>query len=305
MNQSPEVLTPGIDTVREESATQSLMSDLAMLTKFRLTSLVVITTFIGFCMGSGPRLDWLLLVETIFGTALVASGAAVLNQLIEYHVDRLMERTRTRPLPAGRMKPVTALKIGIAMAAVGLMELGLAVNLFAASLAAATIAIYLFCYTPLKRRSSFCITVGAISGAIPPMIGWVAARPSLDAGAWLLFGILFLWQIPHFMAIAWMYRDEYAQAGFVMLRRNDIGGFSTSLESLLYTVALVIVTFLPAVMKMTTPIYLIGALILNGIMLTCAVQFLLHRDRSSARRLFFASIIYLPVVLGLLVFTKA
>jgi len=305
MSQSHDILTPPHITIRDDSPAQSIVGDLMMLTKARLTMLVLITTFVGFCFASGDRLNWLLLLNTLFGTALVAGSAAVLNQFIEIKVDRLMERTKVRPLPSERMMPSTALKIGCSMAFVGVASLACTVNLFAASLAVATWLMYLFLYTPLKRRTSFCITVGAISGAIPPVIGWVAAKPSLGAGAWILFGVLFLWQMPHFMAIAWMYRDEYAQAGFVMLRRNDIGGLATSIESLLYTVALFAVTLLPAILRMTTWVYLGGALLFNAVMLTCAIQFLVLRDRPSARRLFFASIIYLPCILGLLIFTKA
>jgi len=302
---SHEILTPAIAVVREESPAQGLVSDLVMLTKARLTMLVLITTFVGFCMASGGHLDLFALFNTLLGTALVAGSASVLNQFIEIKVDRLMERTKVRPLPSARMLPATALKIGATMGVAGMIYLACAVNLFAASLALVTWVIYLFLYTPLKRRTCFCITVGAVSGAIPPMIGWVAAKPSLDAGAWILFGVLFLWQMPHFMAIAWMYRDEYAQAGFVMLRRNDIGGFSTAIESLIYAIALFVITLLPAILKMSGPVYLVGALLFNAGMLVCAIQFLVIRDRSSARRLFFASIIYLPFLLGLLVFTKA
>ena len=306
MNQSSqEILAPGIEAVDAQSASQGIVADLMMLTKARLTMLVLITTFVGFCMASGERIEWLLLFNTLLGTALVAGSAAVLNQFIEVKVDRLMERTKIRPLPAGRMKPATALQIGLAMGIAGILYLALTVNLMATALAAATLVIYLFLYTPMKRRSFFCITIGAVAGAIPPVIGWVAARPSMETGAWILFGVLFLWQMPHFMAIAWMYHDEYAQAGFVMLRRNDIGGFATAFESLFYTVALTIVTLLPPLLKMTTMYYLGGAVLFNAIMLLCAVQFVMHRDRVSARRLFFASILYLPCVLGLLVFTKA
>jgi protoheme IX farnesyltransferase len=307
MNQSShEILAPGIETVRDQSASQGIVSDLMMLTKARLTMLVVITTFVGFCMASGSPIDWLLLFDTLLGTLLVAASAAVFNQFIEIKVDRLMERTKVRPLPAGRMKPKSAFWIGLAMGAAGILYLALTVNLFATGLALATWSIYLFIYTPMKRRTCFCITVGAVAGAIPPVIGWVAV-PGVHGsnGAWILFGILFLWQIPHFMAIAWMYHDEYAQAGFVMLRRNDIGGFATAFESLFYTVALTIVTLLPSFFKMTNMVYFGGALLFNAIMLLCAIQFLMHRDRMSARRLFFASILYLPCVLGLLVFTKA
>lgn len=299
-----EILAPPIEVVRPQSAEQGIVSDLSMLTKARLTMLVLITTFVGFCMASGQRIDWLLLLNTLVGTALVAGSAAVLNQLIEMNVDRLMERTKVRPLPSGRMKPAAALRIGLGMGVGGVLYLALTVNPLATALAAATLVIYLFMYTPLKRRTSFCITVGAVAGAIPPVIGWVAAKPSLGAGACILFGVLFLWQIPHFMAIAWMYHDEYAQAGFVMLRRNDIGGFATAFESLCYTGALAVVTLLPPALKMTSFVYLPGAVLFNGIMFLCAVQFLLRRDRASARRLFFASILYLPCVLGLLVFTR-
>jgi protoheme IX farnesyltransferase len=306
MNQSSqEILAPVIETVDVQSASQGIVADLVMLTKARLTMLVLVTTFVGFCMASGDRIDWLLLFNTLLGTALVAGSAAVLNQFIEIKVDRLMERTKIRPLPSARMKPATAFWIGLAMGTAGILYLALTANLFATALAAATLVIYLFLYTPLKRKTSFCITVGAVAGAIPPVIGWVAARPSMETGAWILFGILFLWQMPHFMAIAWMYHDEYAQAGFVMLRRNDIGGFATAIESLLYTIALTVVTLLPPVLKMTSMVYLGGALLFNAIMLLCAIQFLMHRDRISARRLFFASILYLPCVLGLLVFTRA
>jgi len=305
MNQTTqEILAPPIEAVRRQPAEQGIAGDLAMLTKSRLTTLVLITTFVGFCMASGQRIEWLLLFNTLLGTALVAGSAAVLNQFIERNVDRLMARTRVRPLPSGRMTPAAALRIGLGMGAAGVLYLAVTVNLFATVLAAVTLAIYLLLYTPMKSRTSFCITVGAVAGAIPPVIGWVAARPSLGPGAWILFGILFLWQIPHFMAIAWMYRDEYAQAGFVMLRRNDIGGFATAVESLCYSAALAAVTLLPPALGMTSLVYLPGALLFNGLMFACAVHFLLRRDRVSARRLFFASILYLPFVLGLLVFTR-
>ncbi len=186
-----------------------------MLTKARLTMLVLITTFVGVCMAPGERIDWLLLFNTLLGTALVAGSAAVLNQCIEMNVDRLMERTKIRPLPSGRMKLSTALKIGLGMGAAGLAYLALTTNLPATLLAAVTLAIYLLWYTPMKRRSPFCITIGAVAGAIPPVIGWVAVKPSMQAGAWVLFGILFLWQMPHFLAIAWMYHDEYAPGRFL------------------------------------------------------------------------------------------
>ncbi len=303
----PEVLASplGVAPALPEVAAPRLVNDLLILTKARLSSLVLITTFVGFCMASRDVIDWLLLLHALLGTALVAGSAAVLNQVFETKVDRLMERTKTRPLPSGRMKPASALLIGISLAAAGFVYLATAVNWLTACLAAATLAIYLLLYTPMKRKTSFCIMVGAVSGAIPPIIGWTAARPSIGRGAWILFGVLFLWQIPHFLAIAWMYRDEYAQAGFVMLRKNDICGVKTATESFLFTVALSILTMIPAATGMANAVYLMGALAFDAVLLFCAVQFLLHRTRPSARRLFFATILYLPCLLGLMVFTKA
>jgi protoheme IX farnesyltransferase len=178
-------------------------------------------------------------------------------------------------------------------------------NPMSAYLAAATVIIYLAFYTPLKRKTAFCTVVGAVSGAIPPVIGWTAARPSLDLGAWVLFGILFTWQMPHFLAIAWMYRDEYAQAGFVMLKRDDRTGSNTAIQSLLFTLALAAICLVPFFVGTNGMLYLVGALLLNGVMLVCAVQFLIHRTRVSARRLFFASIIFLPLLLGLMVLTRS
>ena len=283
---------------------QGIVGDVLALTKARLSFLVVVTTFVGFCMASGPRLDWLLLVQAVLGTTLAAFAAAALNQYFESHVDRLMERTRHRPLPAGRMRPGTALAFGLALGAIGVAWLAIAANALSASLAAATILIYIAFYTPLKRRTSLCTIVGAVAGAIPPVIGWTAIRPSFDAGAWILFGVLFTWQMPHFLAIAWMYRDEYAQAGFVMLRRDDLSGCATAMQSLLYTIALTVITIFPFSRGMNNGVYLTGALILDALLLACAVQFLMQRNRPAARRLFFASILFLPLLLGLMIFTK-
>ena len=303
MNRVSQPVTVPLEIPPAE-AEQGIVSDLMMLTKARLSLLVIITTFIGFCAASGSRLDWLLLFHTVFGTTLAAAAAAVLNQYIEAHVDRLMERTRHRPLPAGRMKRGHALRLGVALGAIGVAWLWFAVNPLSAALAAATILIYVGMYTPLKRRTPLCTIVGAISGAIPPMIGWVAARPSFDLGAWILFGILFTWQMPHFLAIAWLYRDEYAQAGFVMLKRDDVSGCATAMQSLLYTIALVAITALPFTTGLNSGIYLGGTIALDAAMLWFAAQFLLQRTRPSARRLFFASILFLPVLLGLMIFTK-
>jgi protoheme IX farnesyltransferase len=283
---------------------QGIVGDIMALTKARLSLLVIVTTFVGFCMASGAELDWLMLLQAVGGTALAAGSAAVLNQFIETNVDRLMERTRHRPLPAGRMRPVTALVIGVALGVTGVGWLWLATNALSANLAAATILIYIALYTPLKRKTSLCTIVGAVSGAIPPVIGWTAVHPSLDAGAWILFGILFTWQMPHFLAIAWMYRDEYAQAGFVMLRRDDLSGCATAMQSLLFTVALTAITMVPFFHGTNSGLYLGGALVLDALLLGCAVQFLMQRNRPAARRLFFASILFLPLILGLMVSTR-
>ncbi len=286
-------------------AEPGLLTDLMTLTKARLSLLVIITTFVGFCMASDGPLDWLKLLHTILGTTLAAASAAVLNQRIETKVDRLMERTRHRPLPAGRMKPSVALGLGLALGVVGVVWLWLTTNPLAASLAAATIVIYIACYTPLKRSTSLCTIVGAVSGAIPPVIGWTAVRPSFDLGAWVLFGILFTWQMPHFLAIAWMYRDEYANAGFVMIRRDDTTGSATATQSLLYTLALLVITAIPFFAGLNSSLYLVLALLLDAVMLVCALRFLFERTRPPARVLFFASIFYLPLILGLMIFTKS
>jgi protoheme IX farnesyltransferase len=290
--------------VPREMVEPGLMSDVLTLTKARLSLLVIITTFVGFCMASGARFDWLLLINAVLGTTLAAASAAVLNQCLETKVDRLMERTRHRPLPAGRMKPRVALTLGVILGMAGVGWLAFTANALSAALAAGTIFIYIALYTPLKRRTSLCTIVGAIAGAIPPVIGCAAARPSLDLGAWVLFGILFTWQMPHFLAIAWMYRDEYAQAGFVMLRRDDVSGSKTALQSLLYTGALIVCTLIPYHAGLNSEVYLGGALALDGVLLLFAVQFLVERERASARRLFLASILFLPLLLGLMIFTK-
>ncbi len=303
MNRASHEVAVPLEVPREEAG-PGVMSDVMVLTKARLSLLVIITTFVGFCMASGTRLDWLLLLHAVGGTTLAAGAAAVLNQFIEANVDRLMERTRHRPLPAGRMRPANALVLGITLGVLGVTWLWLAVNALSAALAAATILIYIAFYTPLKRRTSLCTIVGAVSGAIPPVIGWVAARPSFDLGAWVLFGILFTWQMPHFLAIAWMYRDEYAQAGFVMLPSDDLSGCATAMQSLLYTLGLTAITVVPFFTGQATGVYLAGAILLDAVMLFCAVQFLLQRTRPSARRLFFASILFLPLILGLMIFTK-
>jgi protoheme IX farnesyltransferase len=303
----PEVTTAAAAAVEApvivavaEPQSHSIFSDLMVLTKARLTMLVLMTTAMGFGFGSRHAVDWFLLFRVMFGTAFVAGSASVLNQFFERKVDRLMRRTKDRPLPAGRMLPGTALGLGILLAVAGEIYLMNRVSYLCAGLAAETLAIYVALYTPMKRKSAWCVTIGAISGAIPPMIGWAAATGSLGPGAWILFGILFFWQMPHFLSLAWMYRDEYAQAGFFMLRGKDIAGIKTATESLLCAVALTIVTMLPAFLGLAHVYYVPVALACDGWLLVCAGLFLSSRSRGSARRLFLASILYLPLVMALL-----
>jgi protoheme IX farnesyltransferase len=289
---------------RSAEAAPGLLGDLMQLTKARLSLLVVVTTWLGYCMAAQGPIDWARLFHAIFGTAIAAAAAAVLNQVAESDVDRLMERTRHRPIPGGRIRRGNAAALGLFLCVAGCSYLWLTVSVLSAVLAAGTVALYLFLYTPMKRRTPLCTLAGAVAGAIPPMIGWVAARPSLDFGAWVLFGILFTWQMPHFLAIAWMYRDEYAQAGFVMLPRDDYSGAATAMQSLLYTLALGLISVLPFAAGLTTSDYLMGALALDSMFLLLALQFLFQRERASARALFLGSIIYLPLMLGLMVCTK-
>lgn len=283
---------------------ESLLSDLAELSKFRLSLLVLATTFVGFLLAWRGPMDYLLLSATLVGTALCAAGAAALNQWWERDLDALMKRTRHRPLPARRLHPSDALLFGLLSSACGLVVLLLFTNYRAAFLAFATIAIYVAVYTPMKRISSLNTLVGAIPGALPPLIGWVAARTHYSLEGGLLFAILWFWQMPHFLAIAWMYRDDYANAGCIMLSNNDPDGFVTARQSFLYCLCLLVVSLLPALFFFNSPWYFAGALLLGGGFAAMALRFLLRRDRSGARRLFFASIIYLPLLLALLVATK-
>jgi heme o synthase len=288
----------------ESAAPTSAFADFAVLTKARLSLMVVFTTAIGYVVGSAGRpIGWGLLFS-VLGTSLAAASAGALNQWMEADVDRLMERTRNRPLPAGRMRPAQALFAGVGLGVLGVGELLLTVPRMAAWLALATIVVYLFLYTPLKRKSAWCTLVGAVSGALPPVIGWSAAGPSEAWGGWVLFGILFLWQIPHFLAIAWMYREEYRGAGFVMIKSDDEDGFLTALQAFCFALALAAVTFVPGWIGQGSAWYRGGAVLLNVLFCGSAFVFLLERSRVSARRLFFMSIIYLPFLLGLLAFSR-
>ena len=290
--------------VPQEGPKMGLWDDVLVLVKARLSLLVLITTLVGFLLGWKGPFDWVVLTATLLGTALCAAGASALNQWWERDIDANMKRTMDRPLPARRMRPVDALLFGLFFSSTGVAVLTLFTNWDAAFLAFATIAIYILVYTPMKRISSLNTLVGAVPGAIPPLIGWMAARGNYDLEGCLLFAILWFWQMPHFLAIAWMYKEDYAQGGFVMLTANDPDCATTSRQALLYSICLLLVTLVPGVLGFNSPVYFFGALLLGLVFSGFAVLFIRRRDRHAARNLFFASIVYLPVLLGLLVATK-
>jgi heme o synthase len=275
------------------------------LTKARLTLLVLLTALVGFYLGTRGATDYLLMLHAVLGTALLASGAAALNQLLEREYDARMHRTQGRPLPSGRLTPETVLLFGGVCSVSGLVYLAVAVNLLTSVLGAITLLTYLFVYTPLKRVTWLNTAVGAIPGAFPPLMGWAAARGELAGGGWALFGILALWQMPHFFAIAWLYRDEYAKAGFVMLPAVDPDGSRTGMQSVSHTLALLAMSLFPFLFKLAGPVYLAGALVLGAAYCGFAFNFSRRLTLRSARQLFFSSIIYLPLLLILLVLDKA
>jgi heme o synthase len=280
------------DTTR---ATRAL-ADYITLTKPRLNFLVVASSAAGYYMGARGRFGPADLGEAVLGTALVAGGAAALNQLFERDTDGLMRRTRTRPLPDGRVTPIDAAIFGGVLSAAGLALLAVRTNLLAAALALATLVVYLVIYTPLTRRTPLATLVGAIPGALPPLIGWTAARGVLDLGGASLFAIVFLWQIPHFMAISWLYRDDYASAHFPMLSVIDAGGTRAARQALVFSIALVPVSVMPWNLAMCGAVYGGVALALSLALLAAAVKFERARDDGSARVLFFGSITYLPLL---------
>jgi len=300
-------------TDKPEADSAFTLRDLLALTKFRLSALVIVTTFVAFWLRAGTKMDLWLLMHTIIGSTLAAFGSAVFNQLMEIEPDSRMKRTADRPLPAGRISPSAAFGLGWLLSALGLIHLVHRVNAEAAALTAMTLATYLFIYTPLKRQSTLNTLVGAVSGALPPLIGWAgAAGPAplggeyfrwsllVEPGAIYLFALLFLWQLPHFLAINWMYRDEYVRGGFVMLANDDELGARTSRHALAWSVAMLLLMFQPVIYGLVkTWIFLPPALLLNVWLCQRAIVFQKSPDRASARRLFFGTLIYLPVILAL------
>jgi protoheme IX farnesyltransferase len=297
--------TAALEVDNAKNAFARFVTDLFELVKARLTSLVLLTTAVGFYLGSESTVDYAALFRVVFGTAAAAAGAAALNQWWERKPDALMHRTKMRPVPAGRMRPVEALALGFVFSIFGISYLALTCNALSAVLAAITITIYIFAYTPLKRASTANTIVGAIPGAIPPVIGWAAARGAIDAGAWSLFLILLLWQLPHFFAIAWMYREDYSRAGFRMISSDDLSGERSASQSVLFCILLLIVGGLPAFVGIVTFAYLPIELLLGGLFIAVAMRFLRVRTREAARLSFMASIVYLPLLLVALVLTKS
>lgn len=285
------------------AASPTRVGDFLELTKPRITTLVVITAGVGYAVGAPRGLDPAAFVALLIGTALVAGGASALNQYWEREADARMERTRLRPIPAGRLAPAEALAFGLAVAGAGLVLLA-TINGLTALLGLAALASYVLAYTPLKRLTSLCTVVGAIPGALPPMMGWAAARGSLDAGAWALFGILFLWQLPHFLAIGWIFREDYARGGFPMLTVLDGDGRSTARQMMLYSAALIPVTLAAGALASAGTGYLTGALALGLVFFGASTRFAWKRSVAAARVLFLVSILYLPALLGLLVFDR-
>ena len=273
------------------------VADFCELAKPRVVLMVLITAFVGFYVGSADVPDYSRLVNMLLGTALAAGGTLALNQFIERRSDALMTRTRNRPIPDGRVTATEAFWFGLAVTIAGLAYLAIAVNLISAGITALITVTYLLFYTPMKRQSPLCLIVGAVPGALPPVIGWVAARGTLDVDAWVLFAILFLWQVPHTLAIAWLYREDYAKAGIQFLPVIEPGGSSTNRQIICHCAALLAVSLLPTLLGLAGAVYFIGAFVLGVGFLVTGVRLAMESTLIGARRLLYASLIYLPVLL--------
>ena len=293
-----------VETSTAQSLEHGRLSDFSQLIKTRLTFLVLVTTGVGFYVGARGPVDLVRLSNVLVGAALAAAGASALNQWWERDLDALMARTRTRPVPAGRMRAGSALILGCLLALIGIVYLAITTNFLATILTALTVVIYIFAYTPLKRVTTTNTLVGAIPGALPPLIGWAAARDSLNFGAWTLFAIVFVWQIPHFFAIAWLCRRDYERAGFRMLSSDDETGIRSASQAVLFCMLLLLIAGTPAFIGMTNSIYLLAEIILGGLFTAVAMRFHRAGNPGNARLLFFSSIIYLPLLFGVLMLTK-
>ena len=280
----------------------SRTGDFITLMKPRLNFLVLLTVAAAYSLGAGPGSTLIDLVHTLLGTFLVAGGAAALNQVWERRTDRLMRRTQNRPMADMRMTVAQGLTFGLLLSIAGAAELAYFINSLSAIVALLTTASYIFFYTPLKLRTSLSTLAGALPGALPAVIGWAAATNTLSIEGWVLFGIVFMWQMPHFLAIAWLYRDEYARAGMPLLPVIEPDGRSTGRQAVLYTAALIPLSMMPMGVGLATGRYLVGAMTLGALLMFLSMEFSAKRDRATARRLFFGSIIYLPILWAVLVF---
>jgi protoheme IX farnesyltransferase len=307
VSESPTLSVAIVDSSASTASVRapSRANDFYELTKPRLNFLVLVTTMVGYYMAVRVPADWAVVVHALIGTALTAAGASVLNQVIERDYDKLMPRTQRRPLPAGRISPREGFFYGCVMGTAGVAYLACLVNGITAILGAFTILCYLFVYTPMKRWTSLNTVVGAVAGAIPPMMGWTAASGKFGPEAAVLFCILFFWQMPHFLAIAILYRRDYAAGGFKMLPVVDENLFITGRQIVLFNAALIPITLLPALFHMTGVFYFTSALVLGLAYLSFGIICATTRERADARRLFFASIIYLPLLFGAMMLNKA
>lgn len=274
------------------------------LTKPRITMLVVLTAAAGFCLGSRQGIDYFGLLHMALGITLLSSGISTLNQYIERDLDRLMRRTEARPLPSGKLTALQALLFGVVLCMVATAYIALFVNPLSALLGVITLASYLFVYTPLKTKTTLSTVLGAFPGAMPPLIGWVAAQGVITIEAWILFAILFLWQFPHFLAIAWMYRDDYARAGIKMLPVVEPEGRVTGQQIIVYTVLLIPVSLMPTMVHLAGAVYLVGAIVLGAGFLVYSVRAAFKRTTWQARQLLLASVLYLPVLFALMVLNR-
>ncbi len=297
MSSRPLAVTAGVALARARAA------DFVTLAKVRVNTLVLVTTGLGYLLARRAFEPWTL-VHAIIGTGLVAAGASAFNQIWERDLDARMRRTAQRPLAAGRMEVLPALLFAFSASAIGLAELSLAVNLLSAAIAGATLLLYVLVYTPMKQATSLATVVGAVPGALPPVIGWAAAGGGLAPGAWVLFAILFFWQMPHFLSIAWLYRADYARAGFPMLPVVEPDGASTGRQAALYALTLVPVSLALSALGVTGNLYFAGAIVCGVGFAAAAVAFAWRRSMTSARWLFTASIVYLPTLLVLAFFDQ-
>ncbi len=276
----------------------SLVRDYLELSKARIVFMILITTGAGYLLAGS--FSWISFLNTLIGTALVAGGTNALNQYWERDLDALMARTRKRPLPAGRMGTRAALVYSLGISVIGIAYLALLVSPLASLLALSTLLLYIFVYTPMKTRSTWCTLIGAVPGAVPPLIGWAGATGTLSVSAWLMFGLMFMWQMPHFLAIAWIYRDDYTRAGFEMVSVGDDEGVRTSRQAVIYSVALLAVSLAPWFLGLANLAYFAGALLSGVALLWLAGVFAATRTMGAAKKLFMASNIYLLVIMTLL-----